>query len=275
MPLPLPGEKKITIQFRSLPGQYSMPAMSMAMDHYTIGYTISGDRRSITPLNAYEIHAGDISISPPFKPHRTISASNEPYVSYLIKFSEEIKESISEQIGSQILEELFAQKICHFAKETQCKIEYMLHEMLEEYQKETSFQEIILQGMLLRLIVTIWENREAGGSVTFPTPLSEPILDAIAYIGGHFSQNISLEDAARCAHLSPAYFSRLFHAQLGMSFSDYISNVRIDHAKMLLAQSDKSITEIALVSGFCNGDYFSTQFKRKTGMTPSAFRKTL
>ncbi len=275
MPLPLPDEKKITVQYRSLPGQYSMSSMQMATDHYSIGYTISGDRHSITPLRAYEVHAGDITMSSPYVPHRTIPASNAPYVNYLIKYSGEIKELFCAQIGVQMFDELHAQKVWHFTKDSQVKLEHMLHDMLEEYQKETPYQEIILQGMLFRLITTICEERTAGSAVEFPTPLTEPILDAIAYISGQFAQDIRLEDAAQCAHLSPAYFSRLFRTQLGMPFSDYLSNVRIDHAKKLLAQNSKSVTEIALESGFCNGDYFSTQFKRRTGITPSAFRKTL
>ena len=82
-----------------------------------------------------------------------------------------------------------------------------------------------------------------------------------------------LEVAAE-AGFSAAHFSRVFHAQLGMSFTDYLSNVRMQHVKELLIRTDKSITEIALSTGFCHGDYLATQFKRKVGMTPTQFRKS-
>lgn len=275
MPFPLPDKKNITVQFKSLPAKYCMPAMQMATDHYSLGYLVNGDRRTITPLRAYVCHAGSVNTSLPFMPHRTLPGSDAPYEGYLIKFSEEIKSDFCEQIGKNIFDELYSQNVWYFSEESREKIKHMFHEMLEEYEKETVYQEVILHGMLNRLLVTIWEKRTAANTINFPTPLTEPILDAIAYISEQFSQTISLEDTARFAGLSPAYFSRLFHAQLGMSFSDYVSNVRMEHAKIQLAKTKKSVTEIALESGFCNGDYFSTQFKARTGMTPTAFRKTM
>ena len=76
------------------------------------------------------------------------------------------------------------------------------------------------------------------------------------------------------AGFSTAYFSRLFKAQLGVPFSEYLTNVRIRHVQELLAQTDKSISEIALETGSCNGDYLAARFKQKVCMTPSAFRKS-
>ena len=70
-----------------------------------------------------------------------------------------------------------------------------------------------------------------------------------------------------------SYFSRLFRAQLGMSFTEYLSNVRIRHVSALLAQTNKSIMQIALETGYCHGDYMATQFKSKVGMTPTEFRR--
>ena len=74
------------------------------------------------------------------------------------------------------------------------------------------------------------------------------------------------------SHFSNSHFSRLFSSQLGMSFTEYLSNVRIGHVKRLLLQTSKSIMEIALDTGYCHGDYLSNQFKIKTGITPLEFR---
>ncbi|MDE6749110.1 MAG: AraC family transcriptional regulator [Lachnospiraceae bacterium] len=273
MPLPLPNKQQITVQMNEYPAQYCMPSMQMATDHYSIGYVISGDRHCITPLYCYDYHTGNVCLSPPFILHRTLSGSDIPYKRYLIKFSPEFIQPFCKQVGKNIFEELLNQTIFNFSVDSQKKIERMFREMYEEYQKEMSYREIILQGMLYRLITTIWEDRISGGTTRFSTPLTEPIIEAIALINDKFNSPITLETVAHSIGLSAAYFSRLFHSQLGKPFSDYLCDVRIVHAKTMLIRSSKSIMEIALESGFCNGDYLSTQFKKKTGMTPTAFRK--
>lgn len=58
-----------------------------------------------------------------------------------------------------------------------------------------------------------------------------------------------------------------------MSFTEYVGNVRIEHVKKMLIQTNKSIMQIAVETGHCNGDYLSSKFKSKTGMTPLEFRR--
>lgn len=272
MPIPIPDGKQITVQRNIRPAQYCMPSMEMATDHYDISYIISGDRKAITPLQSFSYHAGDIAMGTPYLYHRTISESDEPYENYLIKYTPKFIEPFIQQVGKNIFDELNEQRVCHFSSEIQVKIEYILQEMLNEYNKDVPYKEIILQGMLYRLLTTIYENKINGSVTRYKSPLTKPILDAIYYIENNYNKNLTLEDISKQAHFSCSYFSRLFSNQLGMSFTEYISNVRIKHVKRLLIQTNKSIMEIALDTGYCNGDYLSSQFKNKTNMTPSEFR---
>lgn len=274
MPEKMPEGKGIVVKYKKLPADYRMQPMQMATDHYNIGYVISGDRRTITPMQSYDYHAGDVAMAPPFLYHRTVSESNMPYESYMIKFSPDFIEPFYQQIGKYIIDELYEQKVCHFTKQSQKKIEQIFKEMLEEYGKDTEYKEVILQGMLFRLFTTIWEERLSGGAAYFHTPLSEPVINALYTIEKDYSQKLTLEALSREAGLSASYFSRLFSEQLDMSFSDYLSNVRIRHVQDLLVHTDKSIMEISMETGFCHGDYLATQFKARIGMTPSEFRKT-
>lgn len=273
MPYPIPEGQQITIEHAVFPGNYRMPVMQMATDHYNIGYTISGDRRCITPTQTYDYHGGDVAMQVPYVYHQTIAETDRPYERILIKFTPDFAKSFINHVGQHIFDELFRLKICHFQTASQEKIKKMFFELNEEYQKDTPYKEFILQGMLERLLCTVWEERipEELPAVN-PSPLTKSMIDAVYHIETHYNQPLTLEEAARAAGLSTTYFSRLFHKQLGVPFSEYVRNVRIHHAKILLSQSSKSITEIALETGFCSGDYLSTQFKAKTGMTPSAFR---
>ncbi|MDE6016352.1 MAG: AraC family transcriptional regulator [Acetatifactor sp.] len=273
MPIILPEGKRITIKHNVRPADYRMHSMQMATDHYNIGYVISGDRRTITPTQSFDYHAGDVAMAPPFLYHYTIPQSALPYESYIIKFSPDFIEPFFRQIGKYMIDELYEQKVCHLTGQSQEKVKRMFGEMLYEYEKGTEYTEVILQGMLFRLFTTIWEERLPGSAVYFRTPLSEKIIRSLYIIEQNYDCKLTLEKLARESGLSVSYFSRLFSEQLGMSFTDYLSDVRIRHAQSLLAQTDKTIMEIALETGFCHGDYLATQFKAKTGMTPSQFRR--
>lgn len=273
MPRPLPEGQHITVERNLRPANFSMPSLEMATDHYNIGFVVSGDRRAITPLQSYCYHAGDVAMSPPFVYHRTLSESDAPYDGYLIKYSPEFIQPFIDQIGKNIFDELYEQKVCHFTPNMQVKIEQLFADMLEEYHKQTPYKEVILQGMLFRLLTTVYENKLESTATRFKSPLTPPIIDTLYYIENHYSQKITLSAMAKEVHLSEAYLSRLFTSQLGMSFTDYVNNVRIRHVQTMLTRTDKSVMEIALACGYCHGDYLSAQFKLKTGMTPLGFRR--
>jgi len=75
--------------------------------------------------------------------------------------------------------------------------------------------------------------------------------------------------------LNPAYFSTLFKKETGINFSNYLLNLRIENAKLLLKNSNLSLINIAVEIGFDNQSYFSNVFKKVTGMTPKQYRQTL
>ena len=275
MPIRMPKGKMITIQKRDLPADYCMPQMEMAEEHYSLGYLISGDRHVITPMQQFDYHPGDVSLMPPLLYHRTVSHSSEPYISFLVKIAAECKEDFCERVDRKIWDVLYEQKVCSFTSEQQEWIEGDLEDMLSVYSSEASYADAILQGMLYRLLIYIYENRQGGGAFNFGNELSSEILEALYHIEKSYGEELTLEAMAAEAGFSTAYFSRQFKAQLGVPFSEYLTNVRVRHVQELLTQTDRSISEIALETGFCNGDYLAARFRQRVGMTPTAYRKNL
>ena len=96
---------------------------------------------------------------------------------------------------------------------------------------------------------------------------------ALHYIHQNFSCDISLTSVAEEVHLNATYFSTLFKAETGVSFTRYINDIRIDEAKHLLSSTNSSILEIAIGTGFEDQGYFSKVFRRLTGVTPTQYRK--
>ncbi len=276
MATPLKEGTHISVERRWFGTDYAMPSMEMATDHYNLGFTISGDRKTITPSVTYVHHAGEVGVMAPYTYHRTVAASKEPYERILIKYSPEFIQPFIEQVGQQIFDSIFEEKVFHFLVQDREKIFGMFLEMVEEYEKDAPYKEFILQGMLYRLLITVWEKRlPPKEKVISKAPLTPPIMDALYFIENNYAFNPSLEEAARAAGFSAPYFSKLFHEQLGMPYSEYLNNVKIKEVQILLTRTDKSIMEIAQEVGYCHGNYLNEQFKKKVGMTPGKYRRSL
>jgi AraC-like DNA-binding protein/ligand-binding sensor protein len=98
------------------------------------------------------------------------------------------------------------------------------------------------------------------------------ILKAIHYIQYNLANPFSESDVAKYVQLSISHFSRLFNAEVGMSFSKYINKLRTERAKELLIASNMSILDICEATGYEEQSYFTRIFKRYQGMSPNAFR---
>jgi AraC family transcriptional regulator len=96
-----------------------------------------------------------------------------------------------------------------------------------------------------------------------------------SYIEEHLAEQISLATLAQLVRLSRYYFCRAFKQSIGEPPHRYHNNRRIEHAKTLLANPATSVTEIALELGFSETSSFTAAFRRATGMTPTAFCRSL
>lgn len=273
MPTPLPKGQHIVVSHISFHEPYHMDSMQMATDHYNIGITLQGYRRTITPMYSYSYQNGDVALLPPFVLHRTIAEYDEPYERIMIKFSPEFAAPFMQKVGQHVFHQLYDTPVYHFSREVQEKLKDMFFDILYEYQKDTPYKEFILQGMLFRLFTTILEEHIPTRSDFHAVQLSPQIIDAIVYMENHYKEQPSLEETAQYAGFSTGYFSRLFRTQLGTTYSEYLNNIQIRHVQILLSTTKLSIMEIAHETGYCHGEYLSAQFKKKIGMTPSQYRK--
>ena len=102
--------------------------------------------------------------------------------------------------------------------------------------------------------------------------ISIKVKKAIEFINENYMKQITLNDVAESIFVSSNYTSKIFKRELGMNFSDYLIDVRIKKAKMLLKNIEYKNYEIAEMVGIPDAYYFSKIFKRITGCTPSEFR---
>ena len=92
------------------------------------------------------------------------------------------------------------------------------------------------------------------------------------YIHTHYTEKVTLEEAAKRANLSLTYFSKVFKEEMGQSFTTYINQIRVNHAKTLLKTTPCTLIEIAGMVGFDDQSYFSRVFKQEVGTSPGKYR---
>lgn len=91
----------------------------------------------------------------------------------------------------------------------------------------------------------------------------------------HVDEKLSLEDVSKGVFLNPTYISHIFKKVTGMSFVNFMTEVKIDRAKVLLRDSDARINEVAYTLGYSNQEYFARTFKKRIGVTPNEYQKML
>jgi len=123
-----------------------------------------------------------------------------------------------------------------------------------------------LRETLERLISTIHAQED------FTPPLL--VTKALGYIRDNIGRDITRDEVARHAGISPSHFSRLLKERTGRSFTDLLRQSRVDLACELLRNPSLSLAEVAAACGFCDQSYFTRVFQELKRTTPRQFRES-
>lgn len=142
------------------------------------------------------------------------------------------------------------------------------HRLCEEGTEKLTSQSLILSALSLLL------RRHATQKLHPLSPQREPLAVRCAkeYLAEHFNRNISLDELARISHLSPFHLLRVFRNTVGLPPHEYLINLRIERAKLLLKKGH-AIAQVACHTGFTDQSHFHRQFKRLVGVTPGLYLK--
>lgn len=180
----------------------------------------------------------------------------------------------------------------HFINEAENIIEVFSGKLLEEGPAQCiiSIGKVVEQLFDVKQSVHVakellkYENYISGNVLTegrlkkeYKTTQSAGAMmeEALEYIRNHFQTDLGVEQAAEKAGLSVSYFSLLFKQKTGLTFLDYLTNVRMEYACLFLQNTDLKTYEIAEKVGYTDQRYFSQVFKRKMNQTPSQYRKSV
>ncbi len=128
-----------------------------------------------------------------------------------------------------------------------------------------------ITGILTELVADRIQEGDDALSLA-PSVYPDAVRAGIDFMENHFHERLTLETIAQHISLSPFHYARVFKRATGMSVMTRLLHTRIAQAKIMLAETDLSVRDIAEKCGFVDQGYFGKQFKRCEEMTPSEFR---
>ena len=139
-------------------------------------------------------------------------------------------------------------------------------------------QQTILLRLELMLIELIRENHyyESSKKMFFPKDIIEDefVLKIISFMEKRLYGKFTMDELSQEFSFGKTYISRRFNKACGYSIIDYFTKMKVNEAKKLVRESKLNFFEISEKLMFSNSHYFSTVFKKHTGMTPSQYKKS-
>jgi AraC-like DNA-binding protein len=131
---------------------------------------------------------------------------------------------------------------------------------------------------MLRLLTSFAQHLSLiANELMIKQTATEPlaVTKARAFIAEHLGEDMSLEQVAHAASMSPFYFCKVFKTATGVTFTDYVARARVEKTKQLLLNPNTRVSEAAYEAGFQSLSQFNRVFRRIEGQAPSAYREHL
>lgn len=260
-------------------------------DYYQIWYVVRGKSIHQIEGTSHTISAGEAFILPPNLNHLTLLADNTKVLCCEFSMNDvrwdaanlsfqkinEITDGISFMFLFQN-ELQSAQTKFTLSTGTQQKIETLMLQMLDEYQRAEFLYEDILQVQLFHLLL-LFIREYAQHPISRPTKelyarYQDIVKDVVKYIEQHYNEPLTLDDVCKYATMSKTYFCYLFKMQTQKTFVEYLVNLRVEKAMELLRTTDRSITDISQDVGFQASTHFTRTFRKIVGISPREYRSS-
>lgn len=246
-------------------------------DHLELAYIMSGSGKYYIEGEMYDVREGDLLILNPGVKHQAQPAGEGeiPTTEFFIgaadiQFPNYPRNYLPVPKGGYIM---------HPTVELRRKIARICTSMETENKVFREGRYVMLKAYLMQMILLIFREQckpaSSSEGYAFESVNKNRVVDKIiSYFQDHYSEKISLDHIAENMYLSPFYISKIFKSETGDTPINYLINIRLERAKILLENGDNgSIQEIAAMVGYDDAYHFSKLFKKRYGMSPSEARK--
>lgn len=259
-------------------------------DYIQIAYVVRGVGVHYFCDKTLTVGKGDLFIIPPWRAHFINTFENKEFEFVLLDFmpaflGDQLK-PFSRSLYHHVVRyentgsaSEWLQPWLHISQDKQLLVEQLLQDIQEEIENREEGYEFSVQINVVKLLVLI--DREFRKTERHRKAVAEQKLqhhqfqDVIRHIQENYGQDIPLEQGAMLANMTPAYFSHLFKKATGQTFVEYLHEVRIERAKELIRIGAHTMTQICFQVGFRHLSHFIRTFKKRTGMTPTDYKKSV
>jgi len=223
-----------------------------------------------------EVHAGRILISKPEYEHVAAHIDGQPDITTVFEFTTDFFKEIKEQY-KQAAWFLKNNDIHSLLLQSNPELDYLHNSIWKKLEKRNAtglqIDEMVMD--LLEKVINILTSSDPIPAVA--DSLKQFHLGTVEtarnYIFENFSQNISLQQLAKHCLVSSFHFSRIFKTLMNISPHQYLTEVRLNHAKVLLTTTDQSVSDITYACGFNSPEHFATAYRHRFRINPTAQRK--
>jgi AraC-like DNA-binding protein len=225
-----------------------------------------------------EVHAGRVLISKPGYEHIATHIDGQPDVTTVFEFTTDFFREIRE-LYIQAAWFLKNNYIHSLLLQSNPELDYLHNNIWKKLEKRNAANlqtdEMVME--LLERVINILTNSKPVPTIADSLKQFHlgTVESARAYIFENFSNNISLQQLSRHCLVSPFHFSRIFKTIMNISPHQYLAEVRLNHAKVLLSTTDQSVTDVAFACGFNSVEHFATAYRQRFTMNPATYRKLL
>ena len=227
---------------------------------YEMVLMLDGEMKIRTDTEEYLLRANDLILIKPNRIHSYETEEGKGGTCLLCVFSGDLIAAINEPLTKYRLRSAVIHDLPPLYRELFAGMEGTA---AEDIPTVKGFL-YLLCALFHRLADPTEEDKFGGDSV---------LLHRIfAYIENHIADPCNLLDMAGALKYNESYLSRLFASYVGMPFSDYVRNIRINHACYLLRNTTESVYAIAVKCGYSNQSSFNRCFKQMIGCSPNEYR---
>jgi len=234
---------------------------------YEIEVVIQG--RGLQILNGQHCHLrrGSVTLLSPSDFH-SVTPENGDLCLYNFMFR-------SSMFSSNILHRLWdygGNRFLHFQEEDFTDIVAICQLLEREYEKKLTdhqtFMMNLMECLFLLLIRALQDQPQESKKA-----MNNAVQSSIQYLHQNYKENPSLTLTASIVNLNPDYFAHRFRKETGETYTEYLTKLKLEHAKKLLLSSGLSVTEICFASGFTSLSNFMKVFKKHTGHSPRQYAR--
>ena len=228
--------------------------------HLELIYLTEGSAYAHADTGRFLLEAGGLFLSFPNQIH--FYHVQSPVRGYMMIFSPDLIGDFKKTFEKQVPQNAVLQ-----AAQMPGDIAGQIERIVSAYASELPLKQVIMKGYLMAILAAILPEVP----MTEATANQDTVKILLNYCIENYTEPLSLDKVSQELHLSKYYICHVFKERMGIGFADFINNLRIEHARGLLARGGK-ITDVAYASGFSSIRTFNRVFSSVTGMSPSAYK---